>query len=110
MGRALGQACSQYASSRRRKNEKFDVNNARVARRQSASSRCVTGAAFVEKAGLNADQSEQCYHVGKSLHRPRRAAKEEVRGPDKWCATARDRQAGRSKVNVVLARSPRKST
>jgi penicillin-binding protein A len=63
----------------------------------------VTGAALVERAGLNA-QTEQCYHGGKSLILPDELQDDPQR--DKWCATL-GMAMGRS-LNVVFARLAQK--
>jgi cell division protein FtsI/penicillin-binding protein 2 len=63
----------------------------------------VTGAALVERAGLNA-QTEQCYHGGKSVILPDELQDDPER--DKWCATL-GMAMGRS-LNVVFARLAQK--
>jgi cell division protein FtsI/penicillin-binding protein 2 len=82
--------------------EPFDVN---VRARAPAASvfKVVTGAALVEKAGLNSE-TEQCYHGGKS----RIAVSELTDDPrrDRWCATI-GIAMGRS-LNVVFGRLAQK--
>jgi penicillin-binding protein A len=63
----------------------------------------VTGAALIERAGLNA-QTEQCYHGGKSIILPDELQEDPER--DKWCATL-GMAMGRS-LNVVFARLAQK--
>jgi cell division protein FtsI/penicillin-binding protein 2 len=82
--------------------EKFDVN-ARAEAPAASIFKVVTGAALVEKAGLNAG-TEQCYRGGKS----RLMADELEDDPrrDKWCATL-GIAMGRS-LNVVFGRLAQK--
>ena len=82
--------------------EPFDVN-ARAGAPAASVFKVVTGAALVEKAGLNAE-TEQCYHGGKS----RLMADELTEDPrrDRWCATVAIAM-GRS-INVVFARLAQK--
>jgi len=82
--------------------EKFDVN-VRAEAPAASVFKMVTGAALVEKAGLNA-RTEQCYHGGRS----RIDASELTEDPkrDKWCATLA-MAMGRS-LNVVFARLAKK--
>lgn len=82
--------------------EPFDVN-ARAEAPAASVFKVVTGAALVEKAGLNA-ASEQCYHGGKSV-----VSTEELEDnpeKDKWCASLASAM-GRS-LNVVFARLAKK--
>jgi cell division protein FtsI/penicillin-binding protein 2 len=83
-------------------NEKFDVNT-RAGAPAASIFKMVTGAAFVEKAGLNAE-TEQCYHGGKSRISPAELTDDPRR--DKWCATLAIAM-GRS-INVVFARLAQK--
>ena len=83
-------------------NEKFDVN-VRAGAPAASIFKMVTGAAFVEKAGLNAE-TEQCYHGGKSRIAPDELTDDPRR--DKWCATLAIAM-GRS-INVVFARLAQK--
>ncbi|HTQ07635.1 MAG TPA: penicillin-binding transpeptidase domain-containing protein [Polyangiaceae bacterium] len=82
--------------------DKVDVN-VRADAPAASVFKVVTGAALIEKAGLNPD-TEQCYHGGKS----RIAADELDDNPrrDKWCATL-GIALGRS-INVVFARLAQK--
>lgn len=82
--------------------EPVDVN-ARAEAPAASVFKIVTGAALVEKAGLNAE-TEQCYHGGKS----RIEATELVDDParDRWCATIAIAM-GRS-LNVVFGRLAQK--
>ncbi len=84
------------------KGEPFDVN-ARSEAPAASVFKVVTGAALVEKAGLNA-ATEQCYHGGKSSV----TSEELVDNPekDKWCASLAAAM-GRS-LNVVFARMAKK--
>lgn len=82
--------------------EKFDVN-ARAEAPAASVFKVVTGAALVEKGGLN-HATEQCYRGGKS-----RIDADELRDDperDKWCATL-GIAMGRS-LNVVFARLAQK--
>jgi penicillin-binding protein A len=82
--------------------EPFDVN-ARAEAPAASVFKVVTGAALVEKGGLNAN-TEQCYHGGKS-----RIADSELEDDprrDRWCATL-GIAMGRS-LNVVFARLAKK--
>jgi len=82
--------------------EKFDVNA--VAEAPAASTfKVVTGAALVERAGLNAE-TEQCYRGGKSRITANELTEDPAR--DKWCATLA-MAMGRS-LNVVFARLAQK--
>ncbi len=82
--------------------EPFDVN-ARASSPAASIFKVVTGAALVEKAGLNSE-TEQCYHGGKS----RIVADELSDDPrrDRWCATVAIAM-GRS-INVVFGRLAQK--
>jgi cell division protein FtsI/penicillin-binding protein 2 len=82
--------------------EPFDVN-ARAGAPAASLFKVVTGAALVEKAGLNSE-TEQCYHGGKS----RMVADELADDPrrDRWCATVAIAM-GRS-INVVFGRLAQK--
>ena len=82
--------------------EPFDVN-IRASAPAASIFKVVTGAALIEKAGLNAE-SEQCYHGGKS----RLVADELTDDPrrDRWCATVAIAM-GRS-INVVFGRLAQK--
>lgn len=82
--------------------EPFDVNT-RAAAPAASIFKVVTGAALVEKAGLNSE-TEQCYHGGKS----RITADELIDNPrrDRWCATV-GIAMGRS-LNVVFGRLAQK--
>lgn len=82
--------------------EKFDVN-ARAEAPAASVFKVVTGAALIERAGLNAD-TEQCYHGGKSRISPDELIDDPQR--DKWCATI-GMALGRS-LNVVFARLAQK--
>jgi peptidoglycan glycosyltransferase len=82
--------------------EAFDVN-ARAEAPAASVFKVVTGAALVEKAGLNAE-SEQCYHGGKSRISPDELVDDPRR--DKWCATLAIAM-GRS-LNVVFGRLAQK--
>ncbi len=95
-GRVLAYASYVNAS------EKFDVN-ARAEAPAASVFKVVTGAALVERAGLNAD-TEQCYHGGKSRISPDELLDDPTR--DKWCATI-GMALGRS-LNVVFARLAQK--
>ena len=81
---------------------KFDVN-VRAEPPAASVFKVVTGAALVEKAGLNG-RTEQCYHGGRS----RLSASELREDParDKWCATLA-MAMGRS-LNVVFGRLAQK--
>jgi penicillin-binding protein A len=95
-GRLL--AYASYVAS----GEPFDVN-ARAEAPAASVFKVVTGAALVEKGGLNAN-TEQCYHGGKS-----RIAENELEDDprrDRWCATL-GIALGRS-LNVVFARLAKK--
>jgi penicillin-binding protein A len=82
--------------------DKFDVN-ARAEAPAASVFKLVTGAALVERAGLNAD-TEQCYHGGKSRISPDELVDDPSR--DKWCATIAIAM-GRS-LNVVFGRLAQK--
>lgn len=84
------------------KGEPFDVN-VRAEPPAASVFKVVTGAAFVEKAGLS-HETEQCYRGGRS----RIVADELQEDPkrDKWCATLA-MAMGRS-INVVFARLSQK--
>lgn len=82
--------------------EGFDVN-VRAEAPAASVFKVITGAALVEKAGLNAE-SEQCYHGGKSRILPDELIDDPRR--DKWCATV-SIAMGRS-LNVVFARLAQK--
>jgi cell division protein FtsI/penicillin-binding protein 2 len=81
----------------------FDVN-VRAEAPAASIFKVVTGAALVEKAGLNAN-TEQCYHGGKSRLMPEEL--EDNARRDKWCATL-GMAMGRS-LNVVFGRLARKN-
>lgn len=82
--------------------KKFDVNV--VAEAPAASTfKVVTGAALIERAGLNAE-TEQCYRGGKSRITASELREDPTR--DKWCATLA-MALGRS-LNVVFARLAQK--
>jgi cell division protein FtsI/penicillin-binding protein 2 len=83
-------------------NEKFDVNT-RADAPAASIFKMVTGAAFVEKAGLSSE-TEQCYHGGKSRIAPDELVDDPRR--DKWCATLAIAM-GRS-INVVFGRLAQK--
>jgi cell division protein FtsI/penicillin-binding protein 2 len=80
----------------------IDVN-ARAEAPAASVFKVVTGAALVEKAGLNA-KTEQCYHGGKSRLAPDELKDDPKR--DKWCATL-GIAMGRS-INVVFGRLAQK--
>ena len=82
--------------------EAFDVN-VRAEAPAASVFKVITGAALVEKAGLNAE-SEQCYHGGKSRILPDELVDDPRR--DKWCATVAIAM-GRS-LNVVFGRLAQK--
>jgi penicillin-binding protein A len=82
--------------------EAFDVN-VRAEAPAASIFKVITGAALVEKGGLNAE-SEQCYHGGKSRILPDELVEDPRR--DKWCATLAIAM-GRS-LNVVFARMAQK--
>jgi penicillin-binding protein A len=82
--------------------EAFDVN-ARAEAPAASVFKVITGAALVEKAGLNSE-SEQCYNGGKSRILPDELIDDPRR--DKWCATLAIAM-GRS-LNVVFARMAQK--
>jgi penicillin-binding protein A len=82
--------------------EAFDVN-VRADAPAASIFKVVTGAALVERGGLNAE-SEQCYHGGKSRILPDELTDDPRR--DKWCATV-SIAMGRS-LNVVFARLAQK--
>jgi peptidoglycan glycosyltransferase len=82
--------------------EPFDVN-ARAGAPAASVFKVVTGAALVEKAGLNAE-TEQCYHGGKSRIMPDELVDDPRR--DRWCATVAIAM-GRS-LNVVFGRLAQK--
>ncbi len=82
--------------------EPYDVNTRAVPPAASVF-KVITGAALVERAGLNAD-TEQCYHGGKS-----RISQEELEdnpAKDRWCVTL-GQAMGRS-INVVFGRLAQK--
>jgi penicillin-binding protein A len=80
----------------------FDVN-AKAEAPAASVFKVVTGAALVEKAGLNA-ATEQCYHGGKSAVSASELEDDPER--DKWCASLASAM-GRS-LNVVFARLAKK--
>lgn len=82
--------------------EPFDVNT-RAFPPAASVFKVVTGAALVERAGLNA-RTEQCYHGGKS----RISAEELTDNPskDRWCVTL-GQAMGRS-INVVFGKLAQK--
>ncbi len=80
----------------------FDVN-ARAEAPAASVFKVVTGAALVEKAGLDA-ATEQCYHGGKSSVSAQELEDDPER--DKWCASMAQAM-GRS-LNVVFARLAKK--
>ncbi len=82
--------------------EAFDVN-VRAEAPAASIFKVITGAALVEKGGLNSE-SEQCYHGGKSRILPDELVEDPRR--DKWCATLAIAM-GRS-LNVVFARMAQK--
>ncbi len=82
--------------------EPFDVNT-RAGAPAASVFKVVTGAALVEKAGLNAE-TEQCYHGGKSRIMPDELVDDPRR--DRWCATVAIAM-GRS-LNVVFGRLAQK--
>jgi penicillin-binding protein A len=82
--------------------EAFDVN-ARAGAPAASVFKVITGAALVEKGGLNSE-SEQCYHGGKSRILPDELVDDARR--DKWCATLAIAM-GRS-LNVVFGRLAQK--
>ena len=82
--------------------ERFDVN-ARAEAPAASVFKVVTGAALVERGGINA-QTEQCYHGGKSRILPDELAEDPRR--DRWCATV-GMAMGRS-LNVVFGRLAQK--
>lgn len=82
---------------------KFDVN-LRAEAPAASVFKVITGAALVEKAGLNA-KTEQCYHGGKSAISADELQDDERR--DKWCATL-GIAMGRS-LNVVFGRLAQKN-
>jgi penicillin-binding protein A len=82
--------------------EAFDVN-ARAGAPAASVFKVITGAALVEKGGLNSE-SEQCYHGGKSRILPDELVEDARR--DKWCATLAIAM-GRS-LNVVFGRLAQK--
>lgn len=82
---------------------KFDVN-LRAEAPAASVFKVITGAALVEKAGLNA-KTEQCYHGGKSRIVADELVDDERR--DKWCATLAIAM-GRS-LNVVFGRLAQKN-
>jgi penicillin-binding protein A len=82
--------------------EPYDVNTRAIPPAASVF-KVITGAALVERAGLNAD-TEQCYHGGKS-----RISQEELEdnpSKDRWCVTL-GQAMGRS-INVVFGRLAQK--
>ncbi|MGC4091741.1 MAG: penicillin-binding transpeptidase domain-containing protein [Polyangiaceae bacterium] len=82
--------------------EPFDVN-ARASSPAASVFKVVTGAALIEKAGLNAE-TEQCYHGGKSRILPDELTDDPRR--DRWCATVAIAM-GRS-LNVVFGKLAQK--
>jgi peptidoglycan glycosyltransferase len=82
--------------------EAFDVN-VRAGAPAASVFKVITGAALVEKGGLNSE-SEQCYHGGKSRILPDELVDDARR--DKWCATL-SIAMGRS-LNVVFGRLAQK--
>ncbi|MCC6903034.1 MAG: penicillin-binding protein [Polyangiaceae bacterium] len=82
---------------------KFDVN-LRAEAPAASVFKVITGAALIEKAGLNA-KTEQCYHGGKSAIAADELQDDERR--DKWCATLAIAM-GRS-LNVVFGRLAQKN-
>lgn len=82
--------------------EPFDVN-VRAEAPAASVFKIVTGAALVEKAGLDA-RTEQCYHGGRSQIAESELTDDPER--DKWCATL-GIAMGRS-INVVMGRLARK--
>jgi cell division protein FtsI/penicillin-binding protein 2 len=82
--------------------EAFDVN-VRAGAPAASVFKVITGAALVEKAGLNSE-TEQCYHGGKSRILPDELVEDARR--DKWCATL-SIAMGRS-LNVVFGRLAQK--
>jgi penicillin-binding protein A len=80
----------------------FDVN-AKAEAPAASVFKVVTGAALVEKAGLDA-ATEQCYHGGKSSVTAQELEDDPER--DKWCASLASAM-GRS-LNVVFARLAKK--
>lgn len=82
--------------------EAFDVN-ARAEAPAASIFKVITGAALVEKGGLNSE-SEQCYNGGKSRILPDELVDDPRR--DKWCATL-SIAMGRS-LNVVFGRLAQK--
>lgn len=84
------------------KGDPFDVN-ARAEAPAASVFKVVTGAALVEKAGLDA-ATEQCYHGGKSSVTAHELEDDPER--DKWCASLASAM-GRS-LNVVFARLAKK--
>jgi len=82
--------------------EKFDVN-VRAGAPAASIFKVITGAALVEKGGLNSE-TEQCYHGGKSRILPAELQDDPRR--DKWCATVAIAM-GRS-LNVVFGRLAQK--
>ncbi|MFZ5896466.1 MAG: penicillin-binding transpeptidase domain-containing protein [Myxococcota bacterium] len=82
--------------------EPFDVN-VRAGAPAASVFKVVTGAALIEKAGLNAE-TEQCYHGGKSRILPDELTDDPRR--DRWCATVAIAM-GRS-LNVVFGKLAQK--
>lgn len=82
---------------------KFDVN-LRAEAPAASIFKVITGAALVEKGGLNA-KTEQCYHGGRSRIEADELQDDERR--DKWCATLA-MAMGRS-LNVVFGRLAQKN-
>jgi cell division protein FtsI/penicillin-binding protein 2 len=82
--------------------EPFDVN-VRAGAPAASVFKVVTGAALIEKAGLNAE-TEQCYHGGKSRILPDELVDDPRR--DRWCATIAIAM-GRS-LNVVFGKLAQK--
>jgi penicillin-binding protein A len=82
--------------------EAFDVN-VRAQAPAASVFKVITGAALVERAGLNSE-TEQCYHGGKSRILPDELVDDPRR--DKWCATL-GIAMGRS-LNVVFGRLAQK--
>lgn len=82
--------------------EAFDVN-VRAGAPAASVFKVITGAALVEKGGLNSE-TEQCYHGGRSRILPDELVDDARR--DKWCATL-SIAMGRS-LNVVFGRLAQK--
>ena len=82
--------------------EPYDVNT-RALPPAASVFKVVTGAALIERAGLNAN-TEQCYHGGKSRISPEEL--EDNPSKDRWCVTL-GQAMGRS-INVVFGRLAQK--